>query len=241
MAARHEHFMPTALLDSQFAALEEPTPASARSSSMLAESRPEIADEISVGWSNRNAARQARREVRVMSQPVKVRRGASRNEGTMRMRTVAGGRVPHLRWASAFSWAPACWSLFRPHQSFRRLAAIAAGFGLTDGELGWLFSGFFWSYALLQIPTGMILDRFGVTWVNRVSTFLVIMSAATAFVSDLRHPRRSNSAGRRRGAGLPHSKARLLVPRRNARLPHRSSTPREISQCDRVRWSRWPS
>jgi MFS family permease len=35
-------------------------------------------------------------------------------------------------------------------------------------ELGWLFSGFFWSYALLQIPTGMILDRFGVTWVYAI-------------------------------------------------------------------------
>lgn len=55
-------------------------------------------------------------------------------------------------------------------------------FGLTDGELGWLFSGFFWSYALLQIPTGMILDRFGVTTVYRVSAFLwSIASAATAF------------------------------------------------------------
>jgi MFS transporter, ACS family, D-galactonate transporter len=57
-------------------------------------------------------------------------------------------------------------------------------FGLTDGELGWLFSGFFWSYALLQIPTGMILDRFGVTSVNRVSTFFwSFCSAATAFAS----------------------------------------------------------
>jgi ACS family D-galactonate transporter-like MFS transporter len=57
-------------------------------------------------------------------------------------------------------------------------------FNLTDGELGWLFSGFFWSYALLQIPTGMILDRFGVTWVNRISTFFwSVMSAATAFAS----------------------------------------------------------
>ena len=55
-------------------------------------------------------------------------------------------------------------------------------FGLTDGELGWLFSGFFWSYALLQIPTGMILDRLGVTLVNRVGTFLwSVTSAATAF------------------------------------------------------------
>ena len=55
-------------------------------------------------------------------------------------------------------------------------------FGLTDGELGWLFSGFFWSYALLQIPTGMILDRFGVTTVNRVSTFFwSLFSTVTAF------------------------------------------------------------
>ena len=54
-------------------------------------------------------------------------------------------------------------------------------FGLTDGELGWLFSGFFWSYALLQIPTGMILDRFGVRKVYRVSAFLwSFTSAATA-------------------------------------------------------------
>ena len=54
-------------------------------------------------------------------------------------------------------------------------------FGLSDGDLGWLFSGFFWSYALLQIPTGMILDRFGVTSVNRVSTFFwSLISGLTA-------------------------------------------------------------
>jgi len=51
-------------------------------------------------------------------------------------------------------------------------------FGLTDGELGWLFSGFFWSYALLQIPSGMILDRFGVTAVYRVSSFLWSLTSA---------------------------------------------------------------
>ena len=51
-------------------------------------------------------------------------------------------------------------------------------FGLTDGELGWLFSGFFWSYALLQIPSGMILDRFGVTAVYRVSSFLWSLASA---------------------------------------------------------------
>jgi ACS family D-galactonate transporter-like MFS transporter len=55
-------------------------------------------------------------------------------------------------------------------------------FGLTNGELGWLFRALFWPYALLQIPTGMILDRFGVTLVNRLSTFLwAAASTATAF------------------------------------------------------------
>jgi MFS family permease len=54
-------------------------------------------------------------------------------------------------------------------------------FGLTDNELGWLFSGFFWSYALLQIPTGLILDKFGVTSIMRVTTFLwSVTSAVTA-------------------------------------------------------------
>ncbi len=55
-------------------------------------------------------------------------------------------------------------------------------FGLTNSDLGWLFSALFWPYALLQIPTGMILDRFGVTLVNRVSTFFwSVASIVTAF------------------------------------------------------------
>ncbi len=57
-------------------------------------------------------------------------------------------------------------------------------FGLTQVQQGWLLSGFFWSYALLQIPTGLVLDRFGVTRVNRISTLLWgIASVGTAFVS----------------------------------------------------------
>jgi len=56
-------------------------------------------------------------------------------------------------------------------------------FGLTDGELGWLFSGFFWSYAPLQIPSGMILDRFGVTAVYRVSSFLWSLTSAMTAIA----------------------------------------------------------
>jgi MFS transporter, ACS family, D-galactonate transporter len=57
-------------------------------------------------------------------------------------------------------------------------------FGLSNHQMGWLFSAMFWPYALLQIPSGMVLDRFGVARVNRISTFLwFVASTATAFAS----------------------------------------------------------
>ena len=43
---------------------------------------------------------------------------------------------------------------------------------MTPQQTGLLLSAFFWSYALLQIPTGMLLDRFGVRLVGRISAFL---------------------------------------------------------------------
>jgi sugar phosphate permease len=55
-------------------------------------------------------------------------------------------------------------------------------FGLGPAQMGLLFSAFFWSYALLQIPAGLILDRFGVKLVNRAGTFLwSLASAVIAF------------------------------------------------------------
>jgi sugar phosphate permease len=61
---------------------------------------------------------------------------------------------------------------------------LKAQFHLTTGDMGLLFSAFFWSYALAQIPVGLILDRFGVTRVSRIGTFLwTIASLAVAFTS----------------------------------------------------------
>ena len=107
-------------------------------------------------------------------------------------------------------------------------------FGLTDGELGWLFSGFFWSYALLQIPTGMILDRFGVTSVNRVSTFFwSLFSAVTAFASGFGTIFGARSpAGCRRGSRLSRKLEgnRLLVSASGTGARHsRFSMPRQNS------------
>jgi sugar phosphate permease len=56
-------------------------------------------------------------------------------------------------------------------------------FGLSPEELGLLFSAFFWSYSLLQVPGGMVLDRFGVTRVGRWGAFLWALASAITAVS----------------------------------------------------------
>jgi MFS transporter, ACS family, glucarate transporter len=38
---------------------------------------------------------------------------------------------------------------------------IANELGLTDRQIGWVFSAFSLGYALLQTPTGLLADRFG--------------------------------------------------------------------------------
>jgi sugar phosphate permease len=59
---------------------------------------------------------------------------------------------------------------------------IQEAFNLTPTDMGLLFSAFFWTYALLQIPTGVVLDRYGVTRIGRLGAFLWgIASTITAF------------------------------------------------------------
>lgn len=60
--------------------------------------------------------------------------------------------------------------------------------GLNAAEIGVLLSAFAWSYGSLQIPTGMVLDRFGVKNIGRLSAGLwgvasAITAAATGYWS----------------------------------------------------------
>jgi MFS family permease len=62
-------------------------------------------------------------------------------------------------------------------------------FHLTDLGRGWLNSAFFWSYAVLQIPMGYIVDRYGVKWPYTIS-FVVwcaasVMTAMTTALAGL--------------------------------------------------------
>ena len=57
-------------------------------------------------------------------------------------------------------------------------------FHLSPQAVGFLFSAFFWSYSLAQLPGGLLLDRFGIKTVGRWGTFLwSAASGATALCS----------------------------------------------------------
>jgi MFS transporter, ACS family, D-galactonate transporter len=43
-------------------------------------------------------------------------------------------------------------------------------FHLSAGEMGIILSAYLWSYVLLQVPVGALLDRFGVKWLVRIGT-----------------------------------------------------------------------
>ena len=57
---------------------------------------------------------------------------------------------------------------------------------LTPADLGIVLSAFSWSYFVMQIPVGMLLDKLGVKWIQRIGTVLWTASTfLTAVVSGL--------------------------------------------------------
>jgi len=55
--------------------------------------------------------------------------------------------------------------------------ALHAAFGISTVQFGYLLSAYSWTYCLLQLPSGVLLDRFGVRLIGRVSTFLWSMAS----------------------------------------------------------------
>ena len=64
--------------------------------------------------------------------------------------------------------------------------AFKAHFHLSDVDRGWINSAFFWSYAVLQVPLGWAVDRYGVKWPYAVCFGLwCVGSAATGLATTL--------------------------------------------------------
>ena len=60
---------------------------------------------------------------------------------------------------------------------------LQESFNLGPIGLGLLLSAFFWSYAILQIPAGLLLDRFGVKAIGRWGAMLWVGASALASVA----------------------------------------------------------
>jgi ACS family D-galactonate transporter-like MFS transporter len=50
--------------------------------------------------------------------------------------------------------------------------ALIASFGISNIMFGYLSGAYNWTYAMCQLPIGVLLDRFGVKRIGRISTFL---------------------------------------------------------------------
>jgi MFS transporter, ACS family, D-galactonate transporter len=92
--------------------------------------------------------------------------------------------VPRRRWRIAFLLAFGVLVNFfdRINLSVSR-DALHDSFGLSLVAFGYLSSAFSWTYALLQMPAGVWLDRWGVRRVGRVSALLWSVSSFAAAVA----------------------------------------------------------
>jgi MFS transporter, ACS family, D-galactonate transporter len=61
--------------------------------------------------------------------------------------------------------------------------ALHASFGISLIAFGYMASAFSWTYALMQMPAGMLLDRHGIRRVGRASTLLWSMASFAAAIA----------------------------------------------------------
>lgn len=89
-----------------------------------------------------------------------------------------GGGVPRRRWmiASLLGFGVLVNFFDRVNLSVSQ-DALHASFGITTVQFGYLLSAYSWTYCLLQLPSGVLLDRFGVRPIGRISTFLWSMAS----------------------------------------------------------------
>jgi len=82
-------------------------------------------------------------------------------------------RVPRRRWRMAFLLAfGVVIGFFDRINLAVSQQALHTSFGISLIAFGYLSSAFSWTYAFMQMPAGMLLDRFGIRRVGRISTFL---------------------------------------------------------------------
>src|ERR1700674_1883231 len=106
------------------------------------------------------------------------------SSGALLPQIASGSRVPRRRWRIAFLLAVGVLVNFfdRINLSVSR-DALHSSFGLSLVVFGYPSSAFSWTYALMQMPAGLLLDRWGVRRVGRVSTFLWSVASFAAAIA----------------------------------------------------------
>ena len=133
--------------------------------------------------------------------------------------------------ATKVRWAVAVFCAFGLAINYIDRSAISVSlpfmtqdFSLTPTEKGLILSAFSWSYALMQIPAGRLIDKFGERVMFGASVLVwSLFTAATAGVVELRSAARpAPRAGRRRSRCLPGGRQDRvpLVPPAAARSRH---------------------
>src|SRR5277367_6736554 len=62
-------------------------------------------------------------------------------------------------------------------------AALYTTFGISDVTFGYLSGAYNWTYAMCQLPIGVLLDRFGIRRVGRISTLLWSLASFAAAIT----------------------------------------------------------
>ncbi len=62
-------------------------------------------------------------------------------------------------------------------------AALITSFAISNVQFGYLSAAYNWTYTLCQLPVGVVLDKFGVRRVGRVSTFIWSVASFAAAIT----------------------------------------------------------
>ena len=102
----------------------------------------------------------------------------------MQVATIGAQPVPRRRWGIAFllGFGVLVNYFDRVNLSVSQ-AALQSAFGISTVTFGYLLSAYSWTYAAFQLPSGIILDRFGVKLVGRIGTLLWSVASFAAAIS----------------------------------------------------------
>ncbi len=100
------------------------------------------------------------------------------------VRTPSHLQIPRRRWRIAFLLAAGVLVNYfdRVNLSVAH-AALITTFAISNITFGYLSAAYNWTYALCQLPVGVVLDKFGVRRVGRISSFLWSVASFAAAIT----------------------------------------------------------